>query len=105
MGNISLTGSVNRQHKLWLFRTLVQHCKQQQWIAVRDNQGLIWSVNRCGDSEHFLVTSGFKAGDQEPQQQNLCDLQDEKILSSLNVVTLSWLATKLQLEIGKHFVN
>jgi len=58
-----ITAGLNVAHFRFLFDTLRSNCPIKHWLAVKDKEGVIWSVFRSGDSEHFLATTAFSEGD------------------------------------------
>jgi len=57
-----ITAGLNTAHFRFLDEQLMLHCPPKSWLALKDKAGVIWSLFRSGDSEHFLASTGFADG-------------------------------------------
>ena len=86
--SIYFLSSVNAAHKKWLYDLLAANCPQKNWIAVKDRNGLIWSLKKHSKKNFFLVTNSYR----EKNENTV--VQPDPVMSASDISTLSKLSTR-----------
>ena len=74
-----ITAGLNTAHFKFLHDQLMLHCPPKSWIALKDKAGVIWSLFRSGESEHFLASTGFTNGIPVIREEILEDQQVQQL--------------------------
>ena len=97
--NCFMTSSVNIMHKEFTYNLLKTFCPFDKWMAVKDKNGIVWSLYRENEkAEHFISTTAFT--DDSTTASALPMRQNEiKVLMKLGNLPLSILGNLIGLQV------